>query len=318
MRLGEWRKAAPNKDSMNSRVLVILRPVLVDLGADADPECWVAWGEDPESRYSVLAPTAVGLITVAVRLTGPDGPRATAKLIRWSKLSVSELGIEASGGHRLVAVQVESHVLKGIDAEADRICEFVRGLIGAIDGRSATMIPVAVMPGLGAPSAAAAISGAAAVAAAAAMDEDDVETAPAAATPKHAGDGADGSRPLAATGPRAVPAAPKGAPKPSLKPAAKPGDNPAGLALVAAAKPAGSAATAPVATPTSPAGGQQLPTPIAARAAAAHHPNQPAPASGDAAAVAQLPEPDRSEWIGPHPIEEPSGREPAKPRPWKP
>jgi hypothetical protein len=314
MRLGEWRKAAPNKDSMNSRVLAILRPVLVDLGADADAECWVAWGEDPESRYSVLAPTAAGLITVAIRLTGPDGARATGKLIRWSKLSVSELGIESSGGHRLVAVQVESHVLKGIDTEADRICEFVRGLIASIDGRNPTMIPVAVMPGLAAAGAAGVIGGAAAVAAAAAMDDDDVDAAHGGASPEHAAGGAAGSKPPAASGPRSVPPAEKGAPKPAGKPAPKSGEKPAGLALVPAAKPA---QPAPAATPAPPAGVQQTPTPIAARAAAAHHPEHPAPGSGPAAPVPP-PEPDRSEWIGPHPIEEQSGHEPAKPRPWKP
>ena len=127
MRLGEWRKTAPSKDSLSTRVLGVVRPVLVDLGADSDAECWVAWGDDPESRYSILAPTVAGLISMAVRLTGPDGPRATAKLVRWSKVAVSELGVEASGGHRIVAVQAESLVLKGIDDEADRICEFVRG-----------------------------------------------------------------------------------------------------------------------------------------------------------------------------------------------
>ena len=28
------------------------------LGADPDPECWVIWGDDPRSRYMLLAPTA--------------------------------------------------------------------------------------------------------------------------------------------------------------------------------------------------------------------------------------------------------------------
>ena len=137
MRLSEWRKKAPTKESMSSRVLAVLKPLLVDLGADADADCWVAWGDDPEYRYSILAPTVAGLISVAVRLSGPDdGPRVTARLIRWPKVAVTELGIEASGGQRLVAVQVESLVLKGIDDEADRICEFVRGLIAAIDDRN--------------------------------------------------------------------------------------------------------------------------------------------------------------------------------------
>jgi hypothetical protein len=307
MRLGEWRKAAPNKEAMSNRVLAILRPVLVDLGAEADAECWVAWGEDPESRYSVLAPTSAGLITVAIRLTGADGPRATAKLIRWSKLSVSELGIEASGGHRLVAVQVESHVLKGIDADADRICEFVRGLIAGIDGRHQTYIPVAVMAGAAVAAGAAAVGTAPAVAAAVAdsvaaagaEEEAEPEEAAVKVAPKRltAVPAAPAEpKPTAAAGAKAVPPAPgKAAPKQASKPAEKP----AALAIVPGSKPA-EPAVQPV-----------PPTPIAARTAA-HHGDQAAATSRPAVPE---PEPDRSEWIGPHPIEEPS---PAKPRPWKP
>ena len=75
MRLSEWRKTAPNKESMSNRVLAVLRPVLVDLGADSDAECWVYWGDDPEQRYTVLAPTVAGLVTVAVR------PSASASVV---------------------------------------------------------------------------------------------------------------------------------------------------------------------------------------------------------------------------------------------
>jgi hypothetical protein len=317
MRVGEWRKAAPNKEAMSPQVLAILRPVLVDLGAAADAECWVVWGEDPESRYSVLAPTAAGLITVAMRLTGPDGPRATAKLIRWSKLSVSELGIESSGGHRLVAVQVESHVLKGLDTEADRICEFVRGLIAAMDGRHATMIPVAAIPAMAAGAGAAgAMSGADAVAAAAAMDEDE-DAGAAKPAPKRPVEGAGQVAALGGNGQKPGPSAAKTAPKPAgAKPVSKPGDKPAGLALVPPAKPAASAGGSAGATPAT-APGQPQPTPIAARAAAAHRPEPAAPGAHTPPA-APPPEPDRSEWIGPHPIEEPAVHESVKPRPWKP
>jgi hypothetical protein len=121
---------------MNDRVLAVLVPVLVDLGAAEDPECWVVWGEDPDIRYPVLAPTIAGLISVQVRVGGPEeGARAAGKLVRWSKLQVSELSLEASAGHRMVAVQVEGMVLKGLEEEADRVCEFVRGLIAGMDGR---------------------------------------------------------------------------------------------------------------------------------------------------------------------------------------
>jgi hypothetical protein len=300
MRLGEWRKAAPNKESMSNGVLAVLRPVLVDLGADTDPDCWVAWGDDPETRYSVLAPTAAGLITVAVRVVGAEGPRATAKLVRWSKVSISELGIESVGGHRIVAVQVESLVLKGNDVEADRICEFVRGLIAGVDGRNQTLVPVGVMPGVAlgragvvAPASAAAAAGLGRAEAA------EPATAKAAKRPAPAAP----ETKAAAAAPKITPAA-----KAVAKAAPKPAEKPAALALVPPSKPA---------QPAQPAAPAVPPTPIAARAAAAHHADQP-PTSGRPAPAAPEPEPDRSEWIGPHPIEETSSREPAKPRPWKP
>jgi hypothetical protein len=138
---------------MSNKVLAVLKPVLADLGTDDDPACWVLWGEDPEFRYSVMAPTMAGLVSVAIRIGGSaEGPRATGKLVRWGKLQVSELGVESSGGHRIVAVQVEGQVIKGTDEEADLICEFVLGLLAGIDGRAyavaAPVIVEAVPPGV--------------------------------------------------------------------------------------------------------------------------------------------------------------------------
>jgi hypothetical protein len=135
MQLGEWRKAAPNRDCMSNAVLSALKPVLSDLGASADPDCWVEWGDDPQFRYSVMVPTRAGLISAAVRLNAGSDPRVTGKLVRWTRLQTSELSLESSGGHRIVAVQVEGQVLKGTDSDADLVCEFVRGLIAAMDGR---------------------------------------------------------------------------------------------------------------------------------------------------------------------------------------
>ena len=295
MRLGEWRKTAPSKDSLSTRVLGVVRPVLVDLGADSDAECWVAWGDDPESRYSILAPTVAGLISMAVRLTGPDGPRATAKLVRWSKVAVSELGVEASGGHRIVAVQVESLVLKGIDDEADRICEFVRGLLAGIDGRNQTPIPITLLQS------AAAVGGMAD--ATPGVEPQDGE-APAKAAPKRVdGDGVSSAalKALGVVTPKAAAGVAKHGPRPSSKPSEKP----AALALVP--PPEAAAATPP----------QSPPTPIAARVVAAHHAEPTSPAHLAEPEPEPEPEPDRSEWVGPHPIEGPA-REPAKPRPWKP
>ena len=116
MLLSEWKKTAPNREAMSNKVLAVLKPVLADLGADGDPACWVLWGEDPEFRYSVMAPTQAGLVTVTVRLNSGsgDGPRATGKLIRWGKLQVSDLGVESADGHRLGLVA-------GVDGRAYRV-----------------------------------------------------------------------------------------------------------------------------------------------------------------------------------------------------
>jgi hypothetical protein len=141
MLLSEWRKTAPNRESMSNKVFAALKPVLADLGADGDPSSWVLWGDDPEFRYSVLVPTPAGLIVAAVRLGGgPEGIRVTGKLVRWGKLAVGELSVESAGGHRIVATQVEGLVLKGTDEEADQICGFVRGLLAGIDGRAESQV----------------------------------------------------------------------------------------------------------------------------------------------------------------------------------
>lgn len=136
MRLSEWRAAAPHKDAGAAKVWAVVEPVLAALGTGADPHGWVAWGEEPWSRYAVLVPTEPGLVTCFVRVLVPgEGPRASAKLVRWNRVAIGELAIEAQQGHRLLSFQVEGQVLRGADAEADRVAAFALRVIAAIDGR---------------------------------------------------------------------------------------------------------------------------------------------------------------------------------------
>lgn len=129
---------------MTPKVIAVIQPVLVALGAEPDPPCWMAWGDDPGIRYMVLVPTVVGLIELHVRVNVPqEGPRVSGKLVRWNRVQVGELAIEMASGHRLLTFQVESQVLKGADDDADAIAAFALELFAAIDGRVLVISPSA-------------------------------------------------------------------------------------------------------------------------------------------------------------------------------
>lgn len=136
MRLSEWADAAPAPEAVAPRVLGVVRPVLAALGVPEDVDIWVVWGDEPTTRWVVLAPTPAGLVTVSVRVNIPqEGPRAAGKLIRWPRVQVGDLAVEMQGSHRVVATTVEGQVLRGVDDVADRIARFVSVIYSAIDGR---------------------------------------------------------------------------------------------------------------------------------------------------------------------------------------
>ncbi len=135
MRLSEWRARAPHKNAESSRIAAVVDPVMVAFGADPDPHCWVAWGDEPTARFTILAPTDPGLISCFVRIVPGEGPRATTKLVRWQRVAIGELAVETQGGRRLLSFQIEGQILRGIDDEADRVAAFALRVIAAIDGR---------------------------------------------------------------------------------------------------------------------------------------------------------------------------------------
>jgi hypothetical protein len=136
MRLSEWAGRAPHKEALTPKVRSAIVPGMAALGAAPDPSCWVAWGDDPSSRYVIFAPTPAGLIQVLVRVNVPqEGPRASAKLIRWNRVQTGELAVEVTQGHRLMSFQVEGQVLRGSDDEAQAIGDFALELFAGMDGR---------------------------------------------------------------------------------------------------------------------------------------------------------------------------------------
>ncbi len=137
MRLSDWRGRTPHRDSMTSKVVAVIEPLVTAMGASDDPMCWVIWGDDPSMRYVILVPTEAGLLQVNVRVNVPqEGPRASGKLVRWNRVQVGELAMEVASGHRLLSFQVENQILKGSDADADAIAAFALELFAAIDGRT--------------------------------------------------------------------------------------------------------------------------------------------------------------------------------------
>lgn len=136
MRLSEWQAQTGHRELITEKVLAPTRDALALLGAELDPECWIVWGDDPQIRWMILAPTAAGLVQVNVRVNVPgEGPRAAGKLIRWHRVQIGELSVEVQGGHRLLTFQVETQLLHGADAEADAAATFIDLLFAAMDGR---------------------------------------------------------------------------------------------------------------------------------------------------------------------------------------
>lgn len=140
MRLSEWQARTSHRDSMTEKILDPARDALALLGAERDPEsCWIALGDDPGSRWTLLVPIAAGLVQLNIRVNVPgEGPRAAGKLIRWHRVQIGELSTEIQGGHRILTFQVEQQLLHGADAEADHLGSFVEALFAAMDGRSRT------------------------------------------------------------------------------------------------------------------------------------------------------------------------------------
>jgi hypothetical protein len=153
MRLSEWGAIAPIPAAAGPNVLAVAEATLATLGATPDPDCWVAWGEDPGVRWILLAATPAGLITVHVRVIVPqEGPRAAGKLVRWPRVQLGDVQVEVQGVHRIISATVEGVVLRGVDADADAVGAFLQGVFAAIDGRpSPAPSPVKRAPSPAAP-----------------------------------------------------------------------------------------------------------------------------------------------------------------------
>jgi hypothetical protein len=136
MRLSDWEATARGQQVMTEKVAGAYRQALAVLGAEPDPVAHVVWGDDPDQRYLILADAAAGLIFANVRVNVPqEGPRASAKLVRWGRVTVGELSVEAHHGRRQVTGQLEQVILQGTDEQADEIGAFVALVLARIDGR---------------------------------------------------------------------------------------------------------------------------------------------------------------------------------------
>jgi hypothetical protein len=137
MRISDWKSVAPHRESMSAKVLAVVEPVLAALGAEADPHVWIVWGDDPSVRYLVMTVTPGGLLVCSVRVNVPgEGPRAAARVSRWSRVQVGELAIEtAPGGTMLMSTQLEGQVIRAVGDEAPAAAAFAQAVLAAMEGR---------------------------------------------------------------------------------------------------------------------------------------------------------------------------------------
>jgi hypothetical protein len=136
MRLSGWRSKAPGRDGINQKVLDTVGPILVSLGAEVDPHCWVTWGDETGGRWTAFAPCLAGLAVVNVRAGGPqEGLRVGGRLVRWSKVQLGELAAESERGHRLVMFQIEGQPIRGTDDKADDVARFAGLALAGLEGR---------------------------------------------------------------------------------------------------------------------------------------------------------------------------------------
>ena len=136
MRLSDWRASPQGEKVMTDKVASAYGPAMAVLGTPDDPVAHVVWGDDPSQRYVILAVSDAGLVVVHVRVNVPqEGPRASARLVRWSRVQVGELSVEAHHGHRHVTSLIENLVLQGTDEDADEIGAFIAHVVAYIDGR---------------------------------------------------------------------------------------------------------------------------------------------------------------------------------------
>jgi hypothetical protein len=136
MRLSDWQVTLRGQKLMTGKVALAFGPALALLGAGLESDAYVAWGDDPDVHYSILVVGDAGLIIVVVRVNVPqEGPRASAKVIRWGRVSIGELSVDVTRGHRQATAQIESYILKGVDDDADLIGAFLGHVLTRIDGR---------------------------------------------------------------------------------------------------------------------------------------------------------------------------------------
>ena len=125
-----------SKDAVAPKVLAVVEQALIALGAETDPECWVAWGDDPAIRYLLLVPTPSGLLQVNVRVAVPgEGPRAAGKVSAGAASSWASWGSRSRAVTGWSPSRSRTWSSTAPMRSADAISAFAQALFAAVDGR---------------------------------------------------------------------------------------------------------------------------------------------------------------------------------------
>jgi hypothetical protein len=134
MRFAEWRDGPEGRQRLPEKVIFLIETVTQTLGADGEVSCYVVRGDQPDSRFQVLAATSAGLMALNVRVNLPqEGPRVSGRLVRWGRVQAGEVAIEGHGGHVQVSAQFEGAVLQGLDSAAREIAVWMTEVYRNLD-----------------------------------------------------------------------------------------------------------------------------------------------------------------------------------------
>ena len=137
MQFSDWCETDEGRRRIPEPLVTLIGNAMRTLGVPLDAPAHVIWGDQPGQRFMVMLACDAGLAILGVRPSTPqEGPRVSGRLLRWSRVQVGELAIEAHHGHVQASAQMEGQVLQGLDAAGAQVAGWMAEVYRRVEGAS--------------------------------------------------------------------------------------------------------------------------------------------------------------------------------------